>query len=193
MKTTMTKAVLIAALFGISLSAKAQTSTDKTSSDGIKLSIGAETGLGMGNFKDTHKTSFGGSLQADLPVANQFYANVNAGYTDYFGKNNVLGSGISAPDIHILPVTAGLKYFPVTNFYIQANAGAAFALNKTAANYANTTAFLYVPQVGYQFPVGGKSFIDAGVRYEGTTSFNGNAAYSKINQVGLRLAYGFGL
>jgi hypothetical protein len=193
MKTTMTKAVLIAALFGISLGVKAQSTSDKTSSDGIKLSIGAETGLGMGNFKDTHKTSFGGSVQADFPVASQFYVNVNAGYTDYFGKDNVLGSGISAPDIHILPATAGLKFFPVANLYVQANAGAAFALNKTEANYASTTAFLYEPQVGYQFPVGGKSFIDAGVRYTGTTSFNGNAAYSKISQVGLRVAYGFGL
>jgi hypothetical protein len=66
-------------------------------------------------------------------------------------------------------------------------------LNKIAANYASTTAFHYVPQVGYQFPTGGKPFIDAGVRYEGTTSFNGNNPYSKINKVGLRIAYGFGL
>lgn len=191
MKTTMTKAVLIAALFGISLGAKAQTK-DK-SSDGIKLSVGVESGLGLGNFKDTHKTSIGGSVQADIPVAHQFYVNVNAGNVDYFGRDNVLGSGVNAPNIQVLPAMAGLKYFPITNFYIQADAGAAFALNKSTANYDRSAAFLYVPQVGYQFNVGGKSFIDAGVRYEGTTSFNRNNAYGKINQIGLRVAYGFGL
>ncbi|QEM11705.1 hypothetical protein [Mucilaginibacter rubeus] len=192
MKTNMTKAVLIAALFGISLGAKAQSSKGP-GADGIKLSIGAETGLSTGNFKDTHKANFGGSVQADIPVANQFYVNVNAGYVDYFGKNNLSGTGISAPDIHVLPVMAGLKYFPVGKLYVQADAGAAFALNKGSVGYAKSTAFLYVPQAGYEFQLGGKSFIDAGIRYEGTTSFNGNTAYGKINQVGLRVAYGLGL
>lgn len=188
MKTTLTKTALIAMLFGITLGAKAQTTTD-----GIKLSIGLESGLGLGNFKDTHKTSIGGSLQADIPVAPGFYANVNGGYADYLGKDNVLGTGFSAPDIHILPALAGLKYYPVSNFYFQADAGAAFALNKSDAGYTNKTAFLYAPQVGYQFITGGKSFLDAGIRYEGTTSFNGDSAHGKINQVGLRIAYGFGL
>ena len=39
---------------------------------------------------------------------------------------------------------------------------------------------MYVPQVGYQFSIGQKSFIDAGVRYEGTTSFDENSAYAKL-------------
>jgi len=194
MKTSITKAALIVALFGLSLGAKAQTTTTPTPvPDGIKLSIGAETGLGMGNFKDTHKSNFGGSVQADFPVAQQFYLTVNAGYVDFFGKNNVLGTGFSAPDIHMLPLMAGLKYFPVSNFYLQADAGAAFALNKSDVGYASTAAFLYVPQVGYQFNIANKSFIDVGIRYEGTTSFDGNSGYAKINQIGLRVAYGFGL
>ncbi|WP_244228282.1 hypothetical protein [Mucilaginibacter kameinonensis] len=192
MKTKMTKAILVAALFGASLGAKAQTKTTRPS-DGIKLSVGVETGLGLGNFKDTHKANLGASAQADLPVAQQFYLNVNAGYVNFFGKDNVLGTGYSAPDIHVLPVMAGLKFFPIENLYIQADAGAAFALNKSTVNYSNSAAFLYVPQVGYQFSIGGKSFIDAGVRYEGTSSFDGNSAYGKINQIGLRVAYGFGL
>jgi len=193
MKTSITKAALIAALFGISFAANAQTATSQQSTDGIKLSAGVETGLGMGNFKDISKTSIGGTLQADFPVAKQFFATVNAGYIDYIGKNNVLGTGISAPDFHILPVMAGLKYFPVSNLYFQADAGAAFALNKSSIGYANTAAFLYAPQIGYQFQIGGKSFIDAGIRYEGTTSFDGNSSYAKINEIGLRVAYGFGL
>lgn len=192
MKTTMTKAILIAALFGISLGSKAQTTTTEPT-DGIKLSVGVETGLGLGNFKDTHKSNLGASVQTDLPVAQQFYLNVNAGYVNFFGKDNVLGTGYSAPDIHVLPVMAGLKYFPIQNLYIQADAGAAFALNKSSVNYSSTAAFLYVPQVGYQFAIGGKSFLDAGVRYEGTTSFDGSSAYGKINQIGLRVAYSFGL
>ena len=194
MKNSTTKAALIFALFAATLSAKAQTiTTVQSSTDGIKLSVGAESGISFGNFKDTHKTNIGGSLQADFPVASQFYATVNAGYVNFFGKDNVLGSGIAANDVHLLPLMAGLKYFPVGKLYIQVDAGAAFALNKSNVGYTSTAAFLYAPQVGYQFQLGGKSFLDAGVRYEGTTSFDGNNPYAKINQIGLRVAYGFGL
>jgi hypothetical protein len=53
MKTTMTKALLIAALFGITFGAKAKSSTVKNPSEGIKLSIGAEAGLGLTSMTPT--------------------------------------------------------------------------------------------------------------------------------------------
>jgi hypothetical protein len=84
-----------------------------------------------------------------------------------------------------------LKFFPVSNFYVQGEAGAAFLLNK--ADYFNdkSTAFVYAPQVGVQFPVSGSSFIDAGVRYEATTKYSSAFNNSKVNFFGVRVAYGF--
>jgi hypothetical protein len=113
------------------------------------------------------------------------YVTANAGYDNFFGKNN-------QADLHLLPVLAGIKYFPVSKFYIQAAAGTGFVLNKDEVNYQKTAAFLYVPQIGVQFPAGGKNFIDAGVRYEGTTKYTSSAANSKVSSIGLRVAYAFG-
>jgi hypothetical protein len=53
------------------------------------------------------------SVGADIPVADKLFATINAGYQNNFGKKNVLGTGLTAADDHLLPVKAGLKYFPV--------------------------------------------------------------------------------
>jgi len=45
--------------------------------------------------------------------------------------------------------------------------------------------------LGYQFPLGGKSYLDAGVRYEASTKFNSAIDNSKVNFFGLRVAYAF--
>lgn len=178
----------------IAIGASAQDkSTMKVTSNGIIYSVGAESGISTGNFKDSYKANLGGSIQADIPIVQQLYATVNAGYTNFFGKSNIDGSGVSAIDIHYLPVMAGLKFFPIPEFYIQADAGAGFVLNKTDLRLDKTAAFLYAPQVGVQVPLSSKSFIDAGIKYEGTTNFNNNPESSKINYFGLRVAYAFSL
>jgi hypothetical protein len=85
------------------------------------------------------------------------------------------------------------EFFPVINFYVQAAAGSAFVLNKTDVGYNNTVAFLYSPQAGYQFPISKSSYLDAGIRYKATTKFSGPADNSKVNFLGLCVAYGFSL
>lgn len=176
------------------LNSNAQTNGQTTSAqNSIIYSIGAEGGIVTNRFKDTHKAYVGGSLQADIPVAAQFYATINAGYNDFIGEKNIYGSGISAADLHLLPVMAGLKFFPVPLFYIQGDAGAAFALNKNNNGFDKTAAFIYAPQLGVQIPVGNKSFIDAGVKYEGSTKFASGVDDSKLSFFGIRLAYAFSL
>ena len=98
---------------------------------------------------------------------------------------------VKATNIQLLPVKAGLKFFPVQNFYIQGEAGAAFVLNITKIGADNSTAFIYAPQIGYQFALGGSNYIDAGVRYEASTKLTSTVNDSKVNFVGLRVAYGF--
>jgi len=198
MKSTLKISALVLAFAGLTLGAKAQTSTTSTtktstSSNGVILSIGVDAGIPTGKLSDSYNWNIGGSVQADLPIAQNLFVTVNAGYNSIQGKKNIAGSGLDATNIQLLPVKAGLKYFVVPHFYVQGEAGAAFALNKSDVGFDKSAAFVYAPQIGYQFPIGGKNFIDAGVRYEASTKFNSNIDDSKVNFFGLRVAYAFGL
>jgi hypothetical protein len=195
MKSTLKISALILAFAGLTLGAKAQTSTSttktSTSSNGVILSIGADAGIPTGNLSNNYNWNIGGSVQADIPVAHSLFVTVNAGYNSIQGKNNIDGTGIDATNIQLLPVKAGLKYFIVPGFYVQGEAGAAFLLNKSDLSDNKSAAFVYAPQVGYQFALGGKSYLDAGVRYEASTKYNSDIDNSKINFFGLRVAYAF--
>jgi hypothetical protein len=196
MKSTLKISALVLAFAGFAFGAKAQTTTTtsktSTTSNGVILSVGVDAGIPTGKLNDSYNWNLGGSIQADIPVVqHQLFVTVNAGYNNIFGKKNIDGTGIDATNIQLLPVKAGLKFFPINNFYIQGEAGAAFLLNKSDLNDDKSAAFVYAPQVGVQFPLGGKSYIDAGVRYEGTTKFNSAVDNSKVNFIGLRVAYAF--
>src|SRR5271170_230309 len=124
MKNSIKTAALLVAIMGATFAAKAQTTSSTTpsansGSNGVIISVGAESGVSVGDFRDAHRWSIGGSVQADIPVASGLYANINAGYLNYFGNENAFGSGQRATDIHMLPAMAGLKLFPVKYFYIQ--------------------------------------------------------------------------
>jgi len=192
MKKSIKNSVLVIGLLGLVMGAKAQTSSSTATSsgpNGIIYSIGADGGLTTGASRDLHKWEFGGSIEADIPVVKSLYISVNAGYNNFFNNDAATGSSVS--DINLLPVKAGLKYFPVSCFYIQGEAGAAFALNKSSVGYSNTAAFIYSPQLGFVFHLGGRSYLDAGVYYESSSDFTTNADQSKINFFGLRAAYAF--
>jgi len=196
MKSTLKISALVLAFAGFAFGAKAQTTTTtsktSTTSNRVILSVGVDAGIPTGKLNDSYNWNLGGSIQADIPVVqHQLFVTVNAGYNNIFGKKNIDGTGIDATNIQLLPVKAGLKFFPINNFYIQGEAGAAFLLNKSDLNDDKSAAFVYAPQVGVQFPLGGKSYIDAGVRYEGTTKFNSAVDNSKVNFIGLRVAYAF--
>jgi len=195
MKSSIKISALALAFAAFTFSAKAQTTTPTTTStttaSGIRYSIGVDAGIPTGKLSDSYNWNLGGSLQVDIPVANQLFVTVNAGYDNVFGKKNIDGTGVDVPNIELLPVKAGLKYFVVSNFYVQGEAGAAFVLNKNKIDANNSAAFVYAPQIGYQFQLGGKNYIDAGVRYEASTKLNSNVDDSKVNFFGLRVAYGF--
>ncbi|MFB0498904.1 hypothetical protein ABID99_005141 [Mucilaginibacter sp. OAE612] len=201
MKNLFKVSALALAFAGLAFGAKAQTSTPTTTTttstttkSGIRYSIGVDAGIPLGDFKDNYKWNLGGSVQADIPVvSNQLFVTVNAGYNNIFGKNDVVvgNTTVSPTDFHLIPVKAGLKYFPISNFYVQGEAGAAFLLNKSDVGANKSTAFVYAPQVGVQFPVSASSFIDAGIRYEATTKYATGVDASKVNFIGLRVAYGF--
>ena len=199
MKNTFKISALALAFAAFAFSAKAQTttptSTSTTTKDGIRYSIGVDAGLPLGNFNDNNKWNLGGSVQADIPViSKQLFVTINAGYNNVFGEKNVAGTNgtFDEPNFNLIPVKAGLKFFPIQNFYVQGEAGAAFLLNSDDTFKDKSVAFVYAPQVGVQFPVSANgNFIDAGIRYEATTKFNSALDSSKPSFLGVRVAYGF--
>ncbi|OCX52113.1 hypothetical protein BEL04_11495 [Mucilaginibacter sp. PPCGB 2223] len=189
MKNSIKIAALLVAIMGSSLASKAQ--SNKTgNANGVILNVAAESGISLGDARDLHKWGLGGSIGIDIPVANQLFATANAGYQNNFGIKNVAGTGLTATNDHLLPVKAGLKYFPVSILYIQGEAGAIFSLNKDDAGYAKNTAFLYTPTIGVQLPLSRSSYLDAGIQYKGSTKFN-NYDNSRENMLGLHVAYAF--
>jgi hypothetical protein len=166
----------------VSFNAKAQRAA------GIRYSLGVEAGIPVGALSDNYKWNLGGSIQADAPIYKDLlYVTLNAGYNNIFAEKRAAGT---AEDIHLIPVKAGIKYFPVANFYVHGEAGVAFITAKhTLAN--KSAAFVYAPQLGYLIPLGGSSFLDAGVRFEGNTKFYDQGKSS--NFLGLRVAYAFGM
>jgi len=194
--------ILVLTLAAITAGANAQTKTVTSPSSDIRLSIGADAGIPTGNLSNGYNWNLGGSAQLEVPLTKQLSFTLNGGYDNIFGKKNVTLTTATATsvstfhgdvtNIQLLPVKAGLKFFPVNNFYIQGEAGADFLLNKADLGYTKSTAFVYAPQIGVLFPVGAGNFIDAGVRYEGSTKF-ADYSNSTINLIALRLAYSFKL
>jgi len=188
---------LVLALAAFTFGAKAQTKSTTTPT-GPRLSIGADAGIPTGKLSDGYNWNLGGSAQVEFPIANQLFLTVNAGYNNIFGKKDVsIVTGTTTikgdvQNIQLLPVKAGLKYFPVSNFYVQAEGGAGFLLNKKDLGYTKSTAFIYAPQVGVLLPLTTSSNLDLGVRYEGSTKY-ATADGSTINFVALRVAYSFNL
>ncbi len=185
---TLKISTLAIAFAAISLGAKAQT-TSSSSSD-VRFSVGVDAGVPVGDFGNAYSWNLGGSLQAEIPIAKQLYVTGNVGYNNFFGKKTTVGAfSYTPPDLKIVPLKAGIKIFPTENFYVQGEAGAAFLTNKSDFGYTKSAVFVYAPQIGISYPIGGKNFIDAGIRYESTAAFVDNGKSSAF--VGVRLAYGF--
>jgi hypothetical protein len=191
MKTTLKIGIAAALLVSSTLAGKAQSSSPSASSkQEFRLSVGPEAGIPLGDLSNGYNWNFGGSIQADIPVIHNLYVTVNAGYNNFFVKNHQ--ADIVDKNMQLIPVKAGLKYFPGGSiFYVQGEAGASFLANKSDLGANKSTAFVYAPQVGVLLKLAGKNYIDLGVRFESTAAFydGGNTN----NFLGLRAAYAFGL
>lgn len=184
-------ALSLSSIFALGAKAQSTTPTKVTDSgSGIRLSIGAEGGIPVGSFNDYYNSSYGGSVQADFPILkNELYVTLNSGYNNIHSRSgNTLYNG---KDIQLIPVKAGLKYFPVSFLYLQGEAGASFITNKNSLGVNKSATFVYAPQAGVLFNVGGKNYIDAGFRFEGNTKLYDGGKTN--NFLGLRVAYAFGL
>ena len=195
MKRVYIIAAIATGLLVLTLDSMAQTDeTKKNREKDVILSIGINGGAGTGKFNDTHKWGLGGSFQADIPVSGKWYATINAGYLNFFGKEIAKNNNhYSVTDAQFLPVKAGIKYFPLGMFYVQGEAGISIALNKSNLDYSRTVAFVYAGLVGARLPLGENNNLDIGAFYERTSKFKEGAKDSKVNYYGLRIAYPFTL
>jgi hypothetical protein len=156
----------------------------------FRLSVGPEVGIPVGNLSDVYNWNLGGSIQADMPILQQLYVTVNAGYNNFFIKDEFKQQG--GHHLQLIPVKAGLKYFPAGNiFYVQGEAGVSFLANKTDLQADKSAGFVYAPQIGALIPLAPKNYLDVGFRWESTASFYDGG--SNANFLGLRVAYSFGL
>lgn len=192
MKTLKKLTVTFLLASGIMFNAQAQTS-EPSKTSGFSISVGPEMGLPIGDLSDRYDWSSGGSVEVEYLFDNGFGLTFNTGVYNLFAEDSgyILEGKKYTDDLQILPVKLGLKYFLIGGLFVQGEAGASFLLNKSDGGYDKSTAFTYAPQVGYRFDMGNHQFIDAGVKWMGSTKFSDQG--SSNNMLGLRLAYGFGL
>jgi hypothetical protein len=201
MKTTRKIGLVTALLVGVAFTSKAQSTTPGTStnttsgsSDNMefRLSVGPEFGLPIGNLSNAYSWTFGGSIQADIPIVNNLYAVVNFAYDDAFVKTNP-GKDFPGRNLQLITPKAGLKYFVFDNLiYVQGTAGATILGNHSDAGADKTSGFTYSPQVGVLLKLAPKNYIDAGFYFQQTQSFWNNGG-GNVSTLGLRLAYSLGL
>ncbi len=164
----------IAILIGAS-NVNAQTQETKGDSKDVRLGIGFNAGLPLDDF---YKVALGGDIRLQKDFFSNISATLSAGYT-HFSFTDELQTLTNKNGIGYIPVKLGIKIFPVENFCISGEAGAAFGAEK-----GQSTVIVYAPGIGYGFNNG----IDLGLRYEGFAKDGNNLA-----QVALRIAYGFNL
>ena len=124
----------------------------------------------------------GADARIQYDLSKKYSITLTTGFNNLFvkGDNNDLG---------YIPAKIGFKAFVIQDqFYLMGEAGAAFAVTN---NY-DKTSLLISPSIGYA-----TKYIDISIRYELLSDFksldSSNNPRNGINQIGLRLAYGFKL
>lgn len=88
----------------------------------------------------------------------RFAGTISAGYVHFEGSINHFASG-KLQDFAIVPVLAGLRYYPWNNYYAALETGYSIRAHENAA-----TRFTLAPAVGMLIPVRSKK-IDLGIRF----------------------------
>jgi hypothetical protein len=107
---------------------------------------GIRLGMPIGDFGDTHSFGIGGELQGEYNFTENVSGVITTGYTSFFGKTVDFGFGeVELDAVGLIPIIAGVRVYPSTNFSIGAQAGYGIL----TGNDDSEGAFMYQPQVGY--------------------------------------------
>jgi hypothetical protein len=139
----------------------------------FEVSIGAEGGLPLGDFKETSKFGYGGSVKFAYNTDPNVAITLQSGYLSFSGKTIGL---FEYPRLGFIPVKLGGRYTFPGGLYLEPQFGVTF-INENVG-----TGFTYAGNLGYHMVPG----IDISARYEGISK-DGTVSF-----IGFRVAYAFG-
>jgi hypothetical protein len=174
MKKLLLTLIILGTITIGSFAQEVTTAQAKPSGGGVKINIGAETGLPVGDVSSVYSFIIGGSIKAEIPTATHTFLTLSAGYNSWMVKSDL--KDIIGSSEGFVPLKAGIKYYPDENFFLEGQAGIVFS-TETGGGHA----FVFSPGIGYTFNGG----FEAGLRYEGWS--NGGTT----GQLGLRLGFRF--
>lgn len=170
------KKLLFAATFVVAgfIGANAQ-----SEGSGFRFGAGASLALPIGDWSDFWSFGVGVEAQGEYSFSEKVALVFNSGYTSFIGKKVDLGFGEERIDaVGVIPILAGVRAYPATQFFIGARAG----LGIFTGGGESTTVFQYRPEIGYN---GGPVQIALG--------FNGLSKDGETNNfMGLTILYIFG-
>jgi len=113
---------------------------------GFQFGGGIRAAMPIGDFADTHSFGIGGELQGEYRFSYMLSGIITTGYTHFFGKTvTILGTDVEYDGVGLIPIIAGLRVYPSTNFFIGAQAGYGILTGGGESDGA----FNYQPQIGY--------------------------------------------
>jgi hypothetical protein len=170
------KRLLLASLFAAAFFTGAHSQSE---SSGFRFGVGLSLGLPIGNFGDDYSFGIGGEAQGEYMFTEKVSAVLNSGYTSFIGKSiDVGGASYKVPAVGLIPILAGVRVYPASQFFIGARAG----IGIFTGSGNSTSAFQYRPEVGYN-----------GGPIQVALSFNGLSKNGASNNfIGLTGIYVFG-
>ncbi len=135
-----------------------------------RLGVGVNLGSTLNS---PARMTLGADARFQKSIENGVSGIITTGYYQFF-KANDYNKGFG-----IIPLKAGLKYFPIKNVYVAGELGVGFGTNNT-----QSVSFVYSPSFGLAFGDG----FDASLKFEDYTIAGDN-----LPILALRIAYGFKL
>jgi hypothetical protein len=141
---------------------------------GFHFAGGLRLALPVGDLHKVSSFGIGGELQGENMFSENVSGLISAGYTSFAGKTV---NGFKYGSSGIIPVLAGVRFYPSTSFFVGAKAGVSFSTESGGGS-----AFTYEPQIGlngdkYQFSLGynawtKNSFTSASIGLSALYKFN---------------------
>jgi hypothetical protein len=150
------------------VAAKAQKDNAAATADPLRVEIGADGALPIGDFSNANNIGFGGFVKGGYAISKNFEANLSVGFTAFPGKTY---SGFKLADVHLFNILAGGSYLLDGGFHIDAGVG--FAL------VSGDAGFQYRVGAGYRFA---KS-------WDVTVNYNAVSQGGTISYIGAGIAY----
>ncbi|GAB3919694.1 hypothetical protein [Mucilaginibacter myungsuensis] len=173
----MKKLLLSVLILGACFTAKAQFQTPPDEVKKASFSAGPEFVIPA---RSVFSIGYGASVRGEIPVKNDWYASVSAGYTYLKFKSAWNGIAGSQPNAEYVPIKVGAFYKAGPGLYLLGELGTALEVRNSVNPKGNPFIFAFGP--GFLFKLSEKQNIDLGVRYEQWSK-------SLLTQTGVRVAY----